>query len=143
MIYSSFLGGTGDELGGGIDIDSAGDAFVTGATFSTDFPTFTAFDDTANGSSDVFVTKFSPTGSAINYSTYIGGSSTDEGDAIAVDKFGSAYVTGRTFDATTDYPTTTGAFDTTHNTSTDAYVTKLNVRGNTLADFNFYRRRRS
>ena len=138
LVYSTFLGGTNSDSGGGIDINSAGNAFVAGSTFSTNFPTTTGtIDETANGASDVFVTKFNSTGSSLSYSTYIGGSSTDEGNGIAVDNFGNAFVTGRTFDGTTDYPTTTGAFDTTHNTSTDVFVSKVNVLGNTLLNSTF------
>src|SRR5207249_7428376 len=88
------------------------------------------FDTTLGGTADAFVTKLNPTGAALGYSTYLGGSSGDEGSGIAVDTLGNAYVTG--FTASADFPTTTGAFDTTLGGTADAFVTKLNATGAAL-----------
>ena len=135
LIYSTFIGGNGSDRGIGITLDSSGNAFVTGHTLdsATDFPTTAgAFDTTHNGLEDVFVTKLNPTGSALIYSTFIGGSANDQGQGIVVDKSGNAYLLGFTEDGATDYPTTAGAFNTTHNGSIDAFVTKLNATGSTL-----------
>jgi hypothetical protein len=98
---------------------------VTGTTGSTDYPTTPgAFDRTYNGG-DTFVTKLNASGSALVYSTFLGGTGTDGGAGIAVDGRGRAYVTGTTF-GSTDYPTTRGAFDRTYNGgNSDAFVTKL------------------
>ncbi len=132
LIYSTYLGGSLYDEGFGIAVDSSGNAYVTGVTRSTDFPTMAgAFRTTHSGSDDAFVTKLNATGSALVYSTYLGGTLDDDAFAIAVDSAGNAYVTGGT--ESTDFPTTAGAFDTTHNGLADVFVTKLNVAGSTLA----------
>jgi protocatechuate 3,4-dioxygenase beta subunit len=128
LVYSTYLGGSGADRGFGIGVDGSGSAYITGETDSNNFPTTTgAFDTTQNGV-DAFVTKLNPTGTApLLYSTYLGGSGADRGFGIDVDGAGNAYVTGRT--ESTDFPTTTGAFDTTYNTNGDAFVTKLDMIG--------------
>ncbi len=98
LVYSTFLGGVSLDEGNDIALDTSGSAYVTGQTFSSDFPTTVgAFDTTFNGEIDVFVTKLNPSGSALVYSTFLGGISSDFGRAIALDSSGSAYVTGFTF----------------------------------------------
>ena len=97
---------------------------MTGLTQSTDYPTTPgAFYRTFNGNGDAFVTKLSASGSALAYSTFLGGMSDDEGSGITVDREGRAYVTGTT--SSGNYPTTRGAFDRTFNGDDDAFVTKL------------------
>jgi hypothetical protein len=136
LIYSTYLGGSSDDYGTGIAVDSAGNAYVTGYTISTDFPTMNPLQPTNGGGADAFVSKISPTGSALIYSTYLGGSIDDLGAGIAVDSVGSAYVTGHTF--STDFPTTPGAFQTVCNGGSDcaadgdAFVAKLNPTGSAL-----------
>ena len=135
LVYSSFLGGSGDEWHGyGSDkvaVDSLGAAYITGTTTSSDFPTTTgAFDETYNGSSDGFVTKVSPDGSSLLYSTYLGGTDIEFRYDIAVDSLGSAYVSGRT--TSNDYPTTIGVFDETFNGISDQVITKLSPDGSSL-----------
>jgi hypothetical protein len=131
LSYSSFLGGSGQDFGNSVAVDSAGAAYVIGGTVSTDFPTTAgAFETSFNGAFDAFVTKLDPAGSGLAYSTYLGGSSVDNGFGIAVDSAGAAYVTGETF---TDFPTTAGAFDTSANGIDDAFVTKLDPAGSGLA----------
>jgi hypothetical protein len=131
LAYSTFVG-SGD-FGRGIAVDSAGFAYVTGLAFSADFPTTAgAFDTTFDGAlSDAFVTKLNPAGSGLIYSTFLGRSASDSGEAIAVDSAGAAYVTGQT--SSPDFPTTAGAFDTSFNGGNDAFVTKLNPAGSGLA----------
>ena len=118
--YSTYLGGTGTDCGNGIALDTAGSAYLTGNTYSADFPTTPgAFDTTYNDASDVFVTKLDANGAALGYSTYLGGSDNiDSGRGIAIDSAGSAYLTGNT--ASHDFPTTPDAFDTTLDGDIDA-----------------------
>jgi hypothetical protein len=128
--YSTFVGGTSDDTGYSIAVDSSGNAYVTGNTSSTDFPTASPLQDTNAGAEDVFVTKLNSTGSAVIFSTYLGGSGSDHGTAIAVDSYGDAYVAGAT--ASIEFPTTTGAYDgfcgtdgTCNEGASDAFVAKL------------------
>ncbi|PYV36779.1 MAG: hypothetical protein DMG06_29945, partial [Acidobacteria bacterium] len=131
LVYSTYLGGSSGDQALGIAVDAAGNTYVTGLTLSADFPTtLVAFDTSFNGILDAFVTKLSPTGTSLVYSTYLGGSNDDRGHSIAVDAAGNAYVTGLTFSA--DFPTTLGAFDTSFNGDYDVFVTKLNLTGTSL-----------
>jgi len=131
--FATYLGGSGQDDGNAIAIDSGGNAYITGDTASTDFPTVTGDYRTSNaGGLDVFVTKISPDGQTLLYSTYVGGSGNDIGSAIAVDAFGDAFVAGQTA-SSTDFPHTTGAFQTTFGGGdTDAFVLELNPSGSTL-----------
>ncbi|MBM3747347.1 MAG: hypothetical protein FJW34_16295, partial [Acidobacteria bacterium] len=132
IVYSTYLGGSGADSGTAIAVDSSGNAYVTGSTESSNFPTTAgAFDTTANGGTDVFVAKLNPTGTALVYSTFLGGSGLDAGWAVAVDSVGSAYVAGTTWSV--GFPTTAGAFDTSHNGGADVFVAKVNSSGNGLA----------
>ncbi|WP_225442848.1 DUF7948 domain-containing protein [Paenibacillus lycopersici] len=131
--YSTFLGGTGVDEGIAIAVDAAGQAYVTGSTLSANFPvTPGAFQSTLNGTAeDMFVTKLNATGTALLYSTYLGGSARDIGRSIAVDSTGSAYVTGTCFSL--DYPTTPGSFmPAPASTRAHAVVTKLDPSGSSL-----------
>jgi hypothetical protein len=131
LVYSTYIGGSGYEVGYGIAVDGSGNAYVTGYTESTDYDvTPGAFQTTKEGYRDVFVTKLNETGTALVYSTYIGGSGGDEGYGIAVDGSGNAYVTGYTW--STDYDVTPGAFQTTNGGGRDVFVTKLNATGTAL-----------
>jgi hypothetical protein len=131
LVYSTFLGGVGNDGGRDIAVDASGNAYVTGFIDSFDFPTTVgAFDTTLDGHQDAFVTKLNPAGSALVYSTFLGGGGNEFGLAIAVDTSGSAYVTGNS--SSSNFPTTIGAFDTTHNGSFDVFVTKLNQSGSAL-----------
>ncbi len=132
LVYSTFLGGGDDEVGWSIAIDESGNVYITGYTSSTNFPvTPGAFDTTYNdGDRDIFVTKLNADGSALIYSTYLGGENDEAGWSIAIDGSGNAYITGET--RSTDFPVTPGAFDTTHNGFYDVFVTKLNAAGSAL-----------
>lgn len=136
LIYSTYLGGSGGEEARGVAVDSLGNVYVTGWTFSHDFPLMNPFQATnlAGGLApeDGFVTKLNPEGNALVYSTYLGGSSgSDAPLGIAIDSAGSAYVTGVT--ASTDYPTTAGSFQSALRGRENAFVTKLAPGGNSLA----------
>lgn len=137
LVYSTFLGGGNSDYGYGIEIDDAGNAYVTGLTDSYDFPiTPEAFDTSLNDtivppSFDAFVTKLNPLGNDLVYSTYLGGWEEDDaGLDIAVEGSGNAYVTGGTWCA--DFPVTAGSFDVTYNGLYDAFVVKLNSTGSDL-----------
>ena len=131
LTYSTFLGGTDIDSPRAIAVDGAGSAFVTGEVYSNDFPTTAgAFRRTMAGQIDMFVTKLNATGSALTYSTYLGGTQVDNGSSIKVDASGNAYALG--FSSSTDFPTTPGAFDTSANGAFDATLTKLNPAGSAL-----------
>ena len=131
LLYSTFLGGSSDDSGFGIAIDNSGNAYVTGDTYSSEYPvTNGAYDSSQNGMNDVFVTKLNAGGAALLYSTFTGGHSSDWGNGIAVDSAGNAYVTGYT--ESSDYPVTNGAYDSSQNGDFDVFVTKLNTGGATL-----------
>jgi Beta-propeller repeat len=105
VVYSTYLGGgNGIDNGQGIAVDATGAAYVTGNTASTNFPTTAGAFQTAHGGGfyDAFVTKLNPAGSGLVYSTYLGGSGDEYGQAIAVDAAGAAYVTGNT--SSTNFP---------------------------------------
>ena len=130
LIYSTFLGGSGLEQGLAIAVDAQGSAYVTGLTTSNDFPLMSSVDDTKNGTSEIFIAKLNPTGTAFVYSTYLGGESNERGYAIAVDTHGGAYVAGVTFSST--FPTTPGALQISKDASADGFVAKLSPSGSSL-----------
>jgi beta-propeller repeat-containing protein len=127
--YATYVGGTAEDDGNAIAVDANGNAWVTGQTKSTDFPTKNPLSNhTANkGGFDVFVTELSPTGSLL-YSTYIGGSGDESGNAIAVNGSG-VFVAGGT--KSTDFPVQ-GAFQSTLKGATNAFVLELSSTGSTL-----------
>src|SRR5438309_5002686 len=127
--YSSYLGGAAVDQGFGVAIDAVGNAYVTGATASTNFPvSATPFQRGRGALTDAFVVKVDPSGVVV-YSTYLGGAGVDAGHAIAVDANGNAYVTGTTTSA--DFPIV-GPFQPTLQGGQDAFVTKLSVDGGSL-----------
>ncbi|HEV8644748.1 MAG TPA: SBBP repeat-containing protein [Burkholderiales bacterium] len=138
LSYSTYLGGSDREGGSGIAVDVDGNAYVTGQTSSLNFPTTAGAFQTSAGADctpqfpclNAFVTKLNPTGSALIYSTYVGGSSTNSAGGVAVDSDGNAYVMGTT--GSIDFPTTIGAFQPIHGGGYDAFVTKLNSTGSAL-----------
>jgi beta-propeller repeat-containing protein len=130
LVYSTYLGGSGNDSGNAIVVDSGSNAYVTGATTSSDFPTMNPVQSTLGGPGDAFVAKLNPNGNALVYSTYLGGENDDVGLGIAVDEAGEAYVTGFT---DPDFPTTAHAFQPTAPAGgTAAFVAKLNTAGNAL-----------
>ena len=129
--YSTLLGGNYLDFGSAIAVDAAGNAYVTGPTESSSFPTTAgAFQTALNGVADAFVTKVNPTGTALAYSTFLGGSGLDQSYGIAVDAAGYAYVTGST--ESPDFPITPGAFQTAFAGIADTFVTRLNPAGTAL-----------
>jgi hypothetical protein len=134
LVYSTYLAGDKWDLGYGIAVDQAGSAYVAGETISSDFPTTPrAFQRTIGGSTDAFITKLSPGGDALVYSTYFGGSQVEVANGLAVDGAGNAYIAGNT--DSPDMPVTPGAFDTTYNGGKyggDAFAAKLSPDGSAL-----------
>jgi hypothetical protein len=134
LVYSTYLGGSGDDIGMGISVDAVGRAYVAGWARSADFPTTPGAFDTTYQANDGFVTKFSPTGAALVYSTFLGGTSLDYVEGIAVDPAGRAVLTGVTKSA--DFPTTPGAFDGTYHGGGkygyDAFAAELTADGGAL-----------
>ncbi|MCP4577821.1 MAG: hypothetical protein GY846_16230, partial [Deltaproteobacteria bacterium] len=129
LIYSTYLGGGGDEEGKGIAVDGSGNAYVAGSTNSTNFPTQTPFQGAYAGGRDAFITKLSASGDALVYSTYLGGSGGDSAYGIAVDGTGNAYVAGVTNSA--NFPTQ-NPYQATYAGNGDAFITQLASAGNTL-----------
>jgi hypothetical protein len=133
LVYSTYLGGKSGDSVHDIAIDTQGNAYVSGYTLSSDFPTTSfAFRPVFQGSSpNIFVTKVNPNGSALVYSTFLGSTYIGKTTGIAVDSAGNSYVTGQT--ASTRFPVTKSATQSTLNKIIDAFVTKVNVDGSALA----------
>jgi hypothetical protein len=129
LVYSSFLGGHGADFGQAVALDGSGNAYLTGATQSSDFPLLNALQSTKGGGSDVFVAKVNFSGTELLYSTYLGGAQADIGQAIAVDSPGNAYVAGYTFSS--DFPIQNPYQGSTAG-EPDAFVAKLNPAGSAL-----------
>jgi hypothetical protein len=125
------LGGSGNDFANDLAIDSAGEAFVVGATSSTNFPIATTLQSSyGGGSDDGFVTKLSTSGSVV-YSTYVGGSLDDQAEGVAVDGAGDAFVAGLTF--STNFPTALPLQGTNHAAGGTAFVAKLNETGSAFS----------
>ncbi len=139
LVYSTYLGGSGEDAGFGIAVDSAGEAYVVGDTNSVDFPTVNPYQGSLQGIHDAFVAKFDAAGNALVYSTYLGGSGFQQGYAIAIDGTGSAYVTGIT--DSTNFPVV-NAYQTTNPSAAGSgtnpgFVSKFSPAGNVL-DYSTY-----
>ncbi|HXH47880.1 MAG TPA: SBBP repeat-containing protein [Terriglobia bacterium] len=123
LVYSTYLGGGGIDYGRGVVVDASGDAFITGSTQSTNFPTLNPLQVGLDGGSDAFVAEIDPTGASLLYSTYLGGSGADEALAIALDGSGNPYVAGYTFSS--NFPTQS-ALQSSLAGPSDAFVTEIN-----------------
>ncbi len=131
LVYSTFLGGSNNGDGGNaIAVDSSGSAVVVGQTNSTGFPTANALQPALAGSADVFVARLNPEGTALVYSTFLGGDSEDIGRGVALDAAGNVYLAGES--NSTNYPTTPGAFRETKEIYNNSFVTKINAAGSAL-----------
>ena len=130
LTYSTYLGGGGGDIGYGIAVDSSGNAYVTGTTASLNFPTTSGGQTTIGGGRDIFVTKLNPAGTALLYSVFLGGGNSDTATGIAVDSSGNAYLVGYT--SSTNFPTTSGAFQTSLLGNINVFLTKLDPTGSKL-----------
>lgn len=126
LIYSTYLGGRGNDSGYAIAVNSMGSAVVTGLVSSSNFPKVNPIRSDLNGGADAFVAKIDPTGSELVYSTYLGGSGFEQGSGIAIDSSGNAYITGQT--SSTDFPTA-NPFQKSLGGGVDAFVVKLGLKG--------------
>jgi hypothetical protein len=134
LSYATYLGGSANDSARAIAIDGSGNAYIAGETISTNFPTAGSppYQSARSGSTDAFVAKLNASGTALLYSTYLGGSSSQVARAIAVDSNGSAYIAGNT--SSTDFPVTPGAFVTSRSQFVETgFVSKLNSTGASLA----------
>ena len=133
LVYSTYLGGSDRDFGNGIAVDSEGNAYVGGRTLSHNFPgtSGSAIQPVTGGNGDGFVTKLNAAGTAILYSTYLGGSDDDDVLAIALDRSGSAYVTGRV--SSSQFPGTPGnPIQSSYHGGQDAFVTRIDPTGTTI-----------
>jgi chitodextrinase len=132
LLHSTFVGGSDIDTGYALALSSAGDVYVTGNTRSANFPTtLGAYDTSYNGGlGDIFVLALEANGEALGYSTFVGGSDAEYGFALALSGAGEAVITGYTW--STNFPTTAGAYDTSHNGHVDGFVLKLAADGGSL-----------
>ncbi|MGA9751411.1 MAG: PKD domain-containing protein [Acidobacteriota bacterium] len=135
LVYSTYLGGSGDDTAYAVTVNAAGEAYVAGETLSTDFPLFSPGQSSNLGGNDAFVSHFNASGNALLYSTYIGGGGTDNASGLAVDAAGAMYVTGWT--GSVNFPTTAGVFQPVLIGGYDAFVAKIDPSGHTL-DYGTY-----
>src|SRR5205807_2220969 len=122
IIYSTYLGGSGFDQGNAIAVGSDGSVYITGELGSDDFPTVNPVQAKFGGNTDAFVSKLNPAGSALVYSSYIGGSSEERAFGVAVDSAGNAYITGET--TSSDFPTSS-PLQAAFGGRIDAFVTKI------------------
>jgi hypothetical protein len=127
IAYSTYLGGSSDDYAAGIALDRFGSAYITGTTFSTDFPTENAYDDGSVRVPDVFVTRLGSSGRDLYYSTYLSGEGSDYGTAIVTDGFGKAFVTGYTDSLQFPLQRVDGSDNTSNAGGTDAFVSEINT----------------
>ena len=125
FVYSTYLGGNGFAFTGGIAVDSAGDAYVEGATNATDFPTANPIQATSGGNYDSYISELDPAGTALVFSTYLGGSGNDEGVRLALDSSDNIYVVGST--SSTNFPTANPLQANNPGGSTSGYISKITV----------------
>ncbi len=138
LMDSTFIGGSDEDRASSMIIDDAGNVYVAGETWSSNFPTTAGAYDTSHNDSgyrDVFVAKLGSSLNTLLVSTFIGGNSNDEATSLTIDSAGHIYVAGWT--SSDDYPATAGAYDTSHNGGVDTFVSKLDTDLSTLISSTF------
>ena len=133
LAFSTYLGGAGNEHAGGVAVDSSGNVYVAGGTYSTNFPTLNPIQAANAGNQDAFVAKLRASDAQILYSTYLGGSGVitpEQANAIAVDTNGNTFVTGVT--NSSNFPVTAGVYQSALKGPSDAFVTKINAAGSAI-----------
>jgi hypothetical protein len=130
LVYSTYLGGSGDDFAQGIAVRSTGEAYVVGTTFSANFPHAGGVQGALGGTNDAFVARLAGDGNALVYSTYLGGSGSEYGQGVAVDSAGSAYVVGQT--GSSNFPTASAAQNTFGGAVSDGFVTRLSAPGSAI-----------
>ncbi|MHA2285037.1 MAG: SBBP repeat-containing protein [Candidatus Thorarchaeota archaeon] len=134
LIYSSYLGGAADDIGGPLALDDQGYVYISGYTYSSNFPIINAYDGTIGGSPDAYLTKIKPDGAAPNFSTYLGGSAWDQCVSIELDSDGTIVLAGRT--DSSDFPIVNALYDTLSGES-DLFVARFNPLGTDLQSSTF------
>ncbi|MEO8659461.1 MAG: SBBP repeat-containing protein [Bryobacteraceae bacterium] len=129
-IYSTLLGGSGSDTAVSLAIDVAGDACIAGRTDSSSLPLRNALQTSNRGSGDILLGCLNPTGTSWNFMTYLGGSGNDEANGITLDSSGNIYLTGDTL--STNFPVTSGAYQTVSHGDYEAFVVKLNATGTAI-----------
>lgn len=131
LVYSTYLGGSEDDVANGGDLNAAGEIHLTGYTTSANFPTtLSAIDTTYDNREDAFVLKFNGDASALAYSTFLGGSLDDIGSALVLDSNGQATIIGTT--RSSSFPTTPGSYNPTYTSATEVFVSRINETGDAL-----------
>lgn len=128
--YGTHIGGNQSDVVAGVAVDAVGNAFLVGSTSSPNFPTVAGSFDTTMQGGDAFVSKLVPSGTSLDYSTFIGGSAGESASSIAIDNSGNAYIIGAT--QSVDFPRTQGAFDTVFNPPGENFTTKIAIDGASL-----------
>jgi hypothetical protein len=133
LLWSTFLGGSGDDYVRGLSLDSSGNPLVVGDTESSDFPTTPdGYDTSYNGGRDALIANLASSADALLWSTFLGGSGNDYGHRLALDSLGNGFATGETFSA--DFPTTPSVYDTSHNGNYDIFVARIDLAGVSSVD---------
>ena len=130
LLYSTYLGGSSADVAQTIQIDSAGDIYIAGYTFSSNFPVQDPYQNALKGPQNAFVAEIAAGGASLKYSTYLGGSGTDRANGLALDSTGNAYVVGTT--SSPDFPVTAGAYQTVNRGVSNIFISKLNPAGSGL-----------
>lgn len=127
LVYSTYLGGSRNDDARGIVVDKYGNVYISGSTYSSDFPTKNSFQQDNAGGADAFVTKITPLGSDLVYSSYLGGDSDDKAYSIFIDKYGNAYISGYT--RSSNFPITNDAYQNLYKGNSDVFIVKIGFTG--------------